>query len=333
MNAFTGMNFEIKLFSMSLNTRYFITVLFSLSLGVLHLVTIAKPIQNYTLTLTVIALAAFASMVWLRPNQRKRWIIPLTLTLGMTVPVYYVSSGQAIQALELHRATNAIMKIEQTLFKPFFTDGHISLALDRNAVLNPQAPLGKVLTEFFQIMYFSYYLWGFLLMALGIYWVRKDYKENHLYLMSFTCTWIGAFTLNYLFYMIVPVIGPELTLSGRYKNPLEGIWVAPWIHRLIDDGHTTLEDCFPSGHVALSWVTAFLALRVLKGLGRVLVFCAVSVTLATLYLRYHYIVDVIAAVPLVWLAMKWGEYDRFIKRAAKTASKAASSLRARRKTR
>lgn len=328
MNAFTRMNFEIKLFSMSLNTRYFITVMFSLFLGMLHLVIIGNPVQNYTLTLTVIGLAAFASMVWLRPKQRKRWIIPLTLVLGITVPVYYVTSGQAIQALELSRMTETIMKIESLLFSPFFTDGHISLSIDRSHWLNPQAPLGKVFTEFFQIMYFSYYLWGFLLMALGIYWVRKDYKENHLYLMSFTCTWIGAFTLNYLFYMIVPVVGPEITLSGRYKNPLEGIWIAPWIHRFIDDNHTTLEDCFPSGHVALSWVTAFLALRVLDGLGRILVFCAISVTLATIYLRYHYIVDVIAAIPLVWLAMKWGEYDRFINRAAK----AASSLRTRRKT-
>jgi membrane-associated phospholipid phosphatase len=324
MVAFAEIIFEINLFSMNLNTRYFITVLFNLFLGVLHLVIIGKPLQTLVLTLTVFSLAAFISLMVFRPKQRKKWIIPLTLVLGVTVGVYYVSSGQAINALRLDRATHSIMKIEQILFKPFFIDGHISLSIDRSSWLSPQAPLGKVLTEIFQIMYFSYYLWGFLLMVLAIHWVRKDYKENHLYLMSFTTTWIGAYTLNYLFYMIVPVIGPEITLSGRYKNPLEGMWLAPWIHRLIDDNHTTLEDCFPSGHVALSWITAFLAIRVLRGLGMALVFCAVMVTLATIYLRYHYIVDVIAAIPLVWIAMKWGEYDTFI-------NKAASSIRARRR--
>ena len=296
---------------MSLRTRYFITVLINFLLGLMHLVIIGKPLQTPLLTFTVTAVLILGLLTWIRIKKRPTTLmLPLTFILGVTVGVYYLTTGQVIETTHLPRKTDWIMNIEQFLFHPFFKDGHISISLDQSSWIGPHTAFGKFLTEIFQVMYMSYYFWGFILMAMGMVWVFQDYKKNHTYLMSFTCTWIGAYTLNYLFYLIIPVVGPEITLSDRYSHPLQGLWLTPAIHSWIDAHHTTLEDCFPSGHVALSWVTAFLALRAIPILGHWMMFCAVMVTLATVYLRYHYIVDVLSSIPLVWFAMRWGGYKK-----------------------
>ena len=111
--------------------------------------------------------------------------------------------------------------------------------------------------------------------------------------------------MNYTCYVLVPAIGPYVAFADRYEHPLVGLWATTFFRETIA-AHQVVPDCFPSGHTALSWITAWFALRYAPRYGRFALAAAVLITLATVGLRYHYAVDVLAAVPLVLIGLWWG---------------------------
>ena len=74
-------------------------------------------------------------------------------------------------------------------------------------------------------------------------------------------------------------------------------------------------DVFPSLHVAISFVVWLYAYRNSKKLFWILSPLILSLWLSTLYLRYHYLIDVVAGLILAplsfllanWLFRRWGE--------------------------
>jgi len=61
-------------------------------------------------------------------------------------------------------------------------------------------------------------------------------------------------------------------------------------------------NCFPSLHVAHSFVSALTCYRVNRGVGIAGAICAVLVGISTLFTKQHYILDVIAGILLAWAA-------------------------------
>jgi membrane-associated phospholipid phosphatase len=61
-------------------------------------------------------------------------------------------------------------------------------------------------------------------------------------------------------------------------------------------------NCFPSLHVAHSFVSALTCYRVHRGVGITAVLCATLVGLSTLFTKQHYVLDVIAGVFLACVA-------------------------------
>lgn len=57
-------------------------------------------------------------------------------------------------------------------------------------------------------------------------------------------------------------------------------------------------NCFPSLHVAHSFVSAFACRSVHRGVGRIAMLCACLVALSTLLTRQHYLLDVVAGIGL-----------------------------------
>jgi membrane-associated phospholipid phosphatase len=74
-------------------------------------------------------------------------------------------------------------------------------------------------------------------------------------------------------------------------------------------------DVFPSMHVAISFVAWLYAYRNSKKLFWILSPLILSLWLSTLYLRYHYLIDVVAGLILAplsfvlanWLFRRWGD--------------------------
>jgi len=114
--------------------------------------------------------------------------------------------------------------------------------------------------------------------------------------------------LGLLGYLLVPAIGPIYTLRNQYTVPLhQSLWV---FNREVDfmDFARIRRDVFPSLHVAISFVVWLYAYRNSKKLFWILSPLVLSLWLSTLYLRYHYLIDVVAGLilaPLSYLLANW----------------------------
>lgn len=63
-------------------------------------------------------------------------------------------------------------------------------------------------------------------------------------------------------------------------------------------------NCFPSLHVAHSFVSAFACIRAHRKLGAAAMIAATLVAFSTLFTKQHYVADVVAGVALAWLASR-----------------------------
>ena len=236
-----------------------------------------------------------------------------------SVGVFYGATGTVIQARGAARNDGLVQGWDQALLGALFPDGQVSLWLDAHSWVGPGTFVGKALTELFQVSYFSYYLWGYGLLALlsvrlvrasrqKLEWKRVPHLEQDL--LDFLCAWAGAYWVNFVCYIVLPVIGPKFDYPQRFTHSVDGFGFARMIQDFIASQQAVMEDCFPSGHTALSWITAIAAWRFAPRYARVVTPVAFVITLATLYLRYHYVADVLAASMLIGLAVAWGALRR-----------------------
>jgi membrane-associated phospholipid phosphatase len=168
-----------------------------------------------------------------------------------------------------------------------------------------------VLTEIMQWAYTSY-----LLLPIGIV-LLLAWKGNPDGISRSLFALVGVMYLSYLGYFLVPAAGPnihsnlgppgpvaiEVLRLYEFTTDLPSAWVGGPLRTWMFGVELTKKDCFPSGHVAVAVVCWVLARRVDRRFAPPFAILAVGVTLSTVYLRYHYVVDVIAGVLLAWFAL------------------------------
>jgi membrane-associated phospholipid phosphatase len=98
--------------------------------------------------------------------------------------------------------------------------------------------------------------------------------------------------------MLVPALGPRFLLAGQYRTGLPGLLIAGPIRALLDALEGIRRDVFPSGHTSAILVTAFYAARFTPELVAWILPIAGLMVLSTVYLRYHYVVDVLGGALL-----------------------------------
>lgn len=149
-----------------------------------------------------------------------------------------------------------------------------------------------VFTEILQIVYTSYYF----LPAILCYrlYLRRDKSLFH---ASASALLIG-FYVSYAGYYLFPAIGPRFTLYHLQSMPLEGLFSFHFLRNLLDQMEGVTRDCIPSGHAMISVLTVLLARRYLKPYAITALIWTILLVISTFYLRYHYIVDIIAGIAL-----------------------------------
>ncbi|MBX7223241.1 MAG: phosphatase PAP2 family protein [Blastocatellia bacterium] len=113
--------------------------------------------------------------------------------------------------------------------------------------------------------------------------------------------------VGFILYMLVPGIGPEYTLAHLYTKNLDGGLLTQLNQAMIDNLRIP-RDVFPSLHVGLSTLMLVYAWRGSKWFALGLLPFVVGNWISTIYLRYHYTVDVIAGfllVPMVIAFVDW----------------------------
>jgi membrane-associated phospholipid phosphatase len=100
--------------------------------------------------------------------------------------------------------------------------------------------------------------------------------------------YLTIWTLSYVFFLLYPTIAPR-------PAEVTGDGFAVWGLRFLYDADPPY-NCFPSLHVAHSFVSALACIRVHRALGLAAVSCASLVAISTLLIKQHYVVDVIAGI-------------------------------------
>lgn len=104
-----------------------------------------------------------------------------------------------------------------------------------------------------------------------------------------------AWVTSYLFFFVVyPTVAPRPPVVTGYGF---GMWGLQVLY-----GADPPYNCFPSLHVAHSFVSAMAAGRVHRRLGAIALGCASLVAVSTLLTKQHYVVDVVAGVALAVMA-------------------------------
>jgi membrane-associated phospholipid phosphatase len=106
--------------------------------------------------------------------------------------------------------------------------------------------------------------------------------------------YLMVWTAAYVCFIVYPTVAPR-------PSEVIGQGFGAWGLRLLYSADPPY-NCFPSLHVAHSFVSVLTCRRVHRGLGTAAGFCASLVALSTLFAKQHYILDVIAGVFLAWVA-------------------------------
>jgi membrane-associated phospholipid phosphatase len=146
------------------------------------------------------------------------------------------------------------------------------------------------------LAYFSYYfvpvIVAFLLYRCGL---QADFRRS---VFILTLTFYASFAGYFMF----PTLGPR---TPPAESLLVGGVVSQGLRMLIEFAERTRTDAFPSGHTAVAVVSLYFAWQLSGRVFAGLLPVVAGIVFSTVYLHYHYVVDIVAGVGVaagcVWL--------------------------------
>jgi membrane-associated phospholipid phosphatase len=160
-----------------------------------------------------------------------------------------------------------------------------------------------VVTELLQVTYTSFYV--LIIIVGGELWRRTNDRAFRRYLFACGVTFYASF----VGYLVAPAIGPRMTLYDvvTLERQMPGLWLTPYLRWFVNAGGLVPKgvsgavaaalahrDAFPSGHAMVTIVLMVHAWRNRLAGRWVVTPAGTLLILATVYLRYHYVVDVLA---------------------------------------
>jgi membrane-associated phospholipid phosphatase len=164
---------------------------------------------------------------------------------------------------------------------------------------NPSVWLERIitpwLTEYLQIVY-TLFVPAVLLIAF-LLWRERRYAEFRFYAFLIAL----GFLVSYVGYVIVPARGPRFFLRHLQTTDLRGLWVTRLLQTTLDRLESKAWDCFPSGHTELSILACWGSRMISNRLFWIYFAYTLSIISATVYLRYHYTIDLLAGAAVAGL--------------------------------
>jgi membrane-associated phospholipid phosphatase len=172
-----------------------------------------------------------------------------------------------------------------------------------------------VVTELLQISYTAYYL---IFIILGVELYRR-YAIEKFDRAAFMIVY--GFYLSYLGYFMLPAVGPRFTLHDFFlmDQELPGLLFTTPFRDFINAAESipagvpnpadyVQRDVFPSGHTQLALVVTYLAFHFRVQSRFVIATITFLMILGTVYLRYHYVIDLIAGIAFFLLTIWSGKH-------------------------
>lgn len=168
------------------------------------------------------------------------------------------------------------------------------------------------LTDLFYLAYASYYFFP-LILGLILWWRDRFRAKEFVFSLSL------SFFIIYVGYCIFPARGPLVELASKHSIVLEVTPLSRYISETIESLQYNKYDAFPSGHTMITVFCLLYSWNYEKRFFKVALIPGLLLVVATVYCRYHYVVDVIAglllavgAIPLTRRCYQWlCNYKRF----------------------
>jgi membrane-associated phospholipid phosphatase len=239
------------------------------------------------LTTYFLLAAAIIALAWYRKRTarvKSGFFLHIALTV-ITILLIFNSLGDLIPGIWSGTFDNVLIKIDHALFGV-----HPTIWMER--MISP------LLTAILQCAYISYY---FIPISLSVVLIAKgkhDEFEDALFGI------VLCFYLSYLGYLLVPAVGPRFTLDHMQTTDLQAGPFIQKIQSVLNSLEHNKTDAFPSGHTAVALMTLYYAWKKKeKALSTVLIPVALGLIISTVYLRYHYCIDVLAGIALTALTI------------------------------
>jgi len=181
-----------------------------------------------------------------------------------------------------------------------------------------------LLTDVLTVCYWLFYVTPPLL---GLLLYRKEKRTEFRYtLLSIVlCLYLG-----YIGYVVWPASAPRLVIGNQYGAPLHGLWP------LLDQTRAatkaiplTAQGAFPSLHCAVALLATILAWRHLRWFFPIQLVLGTGLIVGTVYLRHHWVVDILAGFVLTFAALWAGpRLERWWEKAAERYVPARALARA-----
>jgi hypothetical protein len=236
---------------------------------------------------TLVYLAAIVMNVvviewsWQRPGSLGRWRLRL-LYYAITMNLLFQHMRIAIPAIHPGRMDAPLLAIDRAL-------------TGETPALLLQAWVRPWLTDLLSFCYFLFL--PYLFFSLVLYLFAPLALAQRF--------WVGLFTLygiGFTGYSLVPAIGPWSYLAGQFTVPLTGNALTTFMAGVIARGSNGV-DVFPSLHCAVSAYLLLFDRRYKPLRFKLYVVPCVLLWVSTLYLRYHYLIDLIAGFVLTAIAL------------------------------
>jgi len=179
------------------------------------------------------------------------------------------------------------------LVTPGWQDGKLIAFDEWLTGVNPSLWLERfahpALNEFMQFAYFTYFL--FLLILGGVLYYRRD-SESYWAVMTYSAV---GYVFGYFISIFFPVQSPWFTFAGMWHGNLAGGPFTALIN-LIEKYGRVHGAAFPSQHVAGAIAALWGAWRHRRWLFWVFLPCVLCMCVSTVYVRNHYVADVVAGM-------------------------------------
>lgn len=212
-----------------------------------------------------------AAPLWLR-----LLFYPFALQAG------YFLMGPAMQALRIPTADPLLRQIDQQVI-----GANLSVLLE--PVCHP------ILTDLMSAAYMLFFPY---LIVTHLDYFRRDPGT----LRRFCEGLYTVYAVGLIGYALVPAAGPYVAMAGDFQRPLDG-GLLTRIHQAIVACGTNGVDVFPSLHCGVTSFLLFFDRRHAPRRYRLLLVPAAILWLSTIYLRYHYFVDVVAGFALAGVGL------------------------------
>lgn len=203
------------------------------------------------------------------------------------IPAVYLSLGMLIPVVNPRVADELLMRWDARL-----------LGAEIQAALYA-IPLPSLTVELLSLAYSSFFFLPLLLIVvLG--------RRRDPFVPQVTAAIVLTFLVSYTGYFMVPAYGPRTTVAKDRWDSLPLGLVGGKLRMALDKMQATKTDAFPSGHTMGTLAVLICARRRAKHLFWVLLPVGSLLIAATILLTYHYLVDLLAAIPFLvaawWLA-------------------------------